>query len=73
MCRTHSSPSIACFMDGHTICQVINTANEKKKDMASAESCNISLSYKSTQDLVSLFNFARRFRVGSPARPQYSV
>lgn len=29
--------------------------------MASAESCNISFSYKSTQDLVSLFNFAWGF------------
>lgn len=60
MCRTHSSTSIACFMNGHTIYQVINTVNEKK-EMASAESCNISFSYKSTQDLVSLFNFAWGF------------
>lgn len=52
----HSFASIACFMDGHTNCQVINTVNEK--ETASADTCNVSLSYKSTQDLPSLLNFA---------------
>lgn len=58
MCGAHSSVSIACFIGRHTNWQVINTVSEGRKKMASTDSCNISFSYKSTQDLQSLLNFA---------------
>lgn len=70
----YGAASIKCFMSGYTFCQLKNTINEKLNGNIE-EGCNISFSYKSTQEFCSLFNCARGrgFNVGISVSLKYSV